>query len=101
MSATAASFSELVEAMMHDAETLYTENEQLREEVGRLKEIIMLHDKTVPLGQGLAEENATLQRTCHVLVEENAQFKDVAQVLREKLQRQEDEIVLLKEKHHG
>jgi predicted transcriptional regulator len=86
-----------MKAAMHEANNMYIENERLKEEVDRLKDIIKVRDNTIHMAHGLAEENASLHKACQTLVDENSKLMEEARLFRGKLRSNEEEIARLNE----
>ena len=101
VSTSAKTFSKLIEDAIHEADTIFKDNEQLRAEIEQLEDVIKLQENTIHLAKGMAEENANLHRACQILVEENLKMKGDAQIFRDRMQSYEDEIKRLNEQHHG
>lgn len=96
-----ASFSKLMDAAINDVDSIYSENQQLKVEVDRLKNIIKTQDNMIQAAQGLAKENSSLHSACQTLLDENSRLKEETKILRETMQNNEEEIARLHEEVYG
>jgi predicted transcriptional regulator len=90
-----------MDAAINDVDAIYSENQQLKVEVDRLKNIIKTQDNMIQAAQGLAKENSSLHSACHTLLDENSRLKEETKILRETVQNNEKEIARLHEEVYG
>jgi len=90
-----------MDATINDVNALYSENQQLKVEVDRLKNVIKTQDNMIQAAQGLAKENTSLHSACQTLLNENSRLKEETNFLRETVQSNEEEITRLHEEDYG
>jgi outer membrane murein-binding lipoprotein Lpp len=90
-----------MDATINDVNALYSENQQLKVEVDRLKNIIKTQDNMIQAAQGLAKENTSLHSACQTLLNENSRLKEETNFLRETVQSNEEEITRLHKEDYG